>query len=56
MSSAERKPTVTVEHPVPKLETLELETGDQVMYDPDTPEAFIQTDESHLIELDGRWR
>lgn len=56
MSQTEEKPTVTVDHPVPKLEVLDLETGDVVIYDPDEKDAYIQIDDQEVWELDGRWR
>lgn len=59
MSAAEKeRDVVCFEHPTPHLDTLTLESGDEVLYDPDpeNPDAWLQTDPCHMIELDGRWR
>lgn len=56
MTHATKKPSVTINHPVPHLETLELDSGDVVMYDPENSETYLQVDPCHMIELDGRWR
>lgn len=52
----DRNPIVTIRHPEPSLGTLTLESGDGVIYDEATPDAWLQTGEDNYIELDGRWR
>ena len=56
MSTSKERDKVTFEHPMPELGTLEMDNGDGVIYDPDNEDAWLQADESHCIDMDGRWR
>lgn len=52
----EDKPVVKIQHPAPKLDTLQLESGDHVLYDVDNPDAWYQIDEENIWTMDGGWR
>ena len=56
MSIQEDRDVITVQHPLPALTTLELDNGDTRFSNHDQDGEWIQADESHCLELDGRWR
>lgn len=49
-------PVVNIRHPEPCLGTYETDDGGGVLYDDEYPDCWMEADESHYLELDGRWR